>query len=107
MLSLDLTYYLLPDVKQRFRFITFGSVLGTVAWSAATWGFTQFVEHFGKYNITYGAIGGVIVLLTWLYISAFIYIMGGEVNAIVEHLSAEGKRIGATPGKPEWISVRR
>jgi membrane protein len=88
MLSLALTYYLLPDVKQRFRFITLGSVVSTVAWLAATWGFTQFVEHFGHYNVTYGAIGGVIILLTWFYISGLLFITGGEINAILERLNA-------------------
>jgi membrane protein len=95
MLSLALTYYLLPDVKQRFRFITLGSVVSTVGWLAATWGFTQFVEHFGHYNVTYGAIGGVIILLTWFYISGLLFIMGGEINAILEHASPEGKLAGA------------
>jgi membrane protein len=84
MLSLALTYYLLPDVKQRFRFITLGSVVSTLGWLAATWGFTQFVGHFGHYNVTYGAIGGVIILLTWFYISGLLFITGGEINAILE-----------------------
>ncbi len=86
MLSLALTYYLLPDVKQRFRFITLGSVVSTLAWLAATWGFTQFVEHFGQYNVTYGTIGGVIILLTWFYISGLLFITGGEINAILEQV---------------------
>lgn len=108
MLSLALTYYLLPDVKQRFRFLTLGSALSTIAWLAATWGFTKFVEHFGKYDVTYGAIGGVIVLLTWLYISGFLYIMGGEINAIFEHLSPEGKPAGArTSARPVEPAVQR
>jgi len=91
MLVLALCYFLLPDVKQRFKYITPGSVLGTGLWLVSTWGFTQYVEHFGKYNVTYGSIGGVVVLLLWLYISGLIFILGGEVNAILEHASAEGK----------------
>lgn len=87
MLSLALTYYLLPDVKQRFRFITLGSAVSTIGWLAATWGFTKFVEHFGNYNVMYGAIGGVIILLTWFYISGLLFILGGEINAILEHPS--------------------
>ncbi|MFP2961394.1 YihY/virulence factor BrkB family protein [Myxococcus sp. 1LA] len=95
MLVLALCYYLLPDVKQRFKYITPGSVLGTGLWLASTWGFTQYVEHFGQYNVTYGSIGGVMVLLLWLYISGLIFIVGGEVNAILEHASVEGKSKGA------------
>lgn len=95
MLMLALCYYLLPDVKQRFKYITPGSVLSTLAWLASTWGFTQYVEHFGKYDVTYGSIGGVVVLLLWLYITGLIFILGGELNALLEHASAEGKAKGA------------
>ncbi|WP_224248999.1 YihY/virulence factor BrkB family protein [Hyalangium gracile] len=102
MLMLALCYYVLPDVKQRFKYITPGSVIGTVLWLGSTWGFTQYVEHFGKYNVTYGSIGGVVVLLLWLYITGLIFIVGGELNAILEHASrdARSKAKGArAPGE--------
>jgi membrane protein len=103
MLMLALCYYVLPDVKQRFKYITPGSMLGTGLWLASTWGFTQYVEHFGKYNVTYGSIGGVVVLLLWLYLTGLIFILGGELNAILEHASrdANAKAKGArAPGEP-------
>ena len=100
MLCAALAYYLLPDVKQKFKFITPGSVLGTVVWLLGTWGFSVYASNFGSYNVTYGSIGGVIVLLTWFYISGFIFLMGGEINAIIEHASPEGKDSGArAPGE--------
>ena len=95
MFCAALAYYLLPDVKQDFKFITPGSVIGTLIWLVGTWGFSQYAAHFGSYNVTYGSIGGVIVLLTWFYISGFIFMMGGEMNAIIEHASPEGKESGA------------
>ena len=88
-------YYVLPDVEQEWRFITPGSVVGTALWLLSTWGFTQYAEHFGKYDVTYGSIGGVIVLLTWLYLTGLIFILGGEINAILEHAAHEGKAPGA------------
>ena len=88
-------YYFLPDVKQEWRFITPGSVVGTTLWLLATWGFTQYAEHFGKYDVTYGSIGGIIVLLTWLYLTGLIFVVGGEINAILEHAAHEGKAQGA------------
>ncbi|SEL77256.1 membrane protein [Stigmatella aurantiaca] len=103
MLMLALCYYVLPDVKQRFKYITPGSLLGTGLWLVSTWGFTQYVDTFGNYNVTYGSIGGVVVLLTWLYISGLIFIVGGEVNAILEHASRDvrSKAKGArAPGEP-------
>jgi membrane protein len=95
MLAGATNYYVLPDVQQRFKFITPGSVGATLIWLLTTWGFGQYVSHFGSYNVTYGSIGGVIVLMTWFYMSGFIFLMGGEINAILEQASPEGKRAGA------------
>jgi membrane protein len=95
MLAVALSYYLLPDVKQKFQYITPGSVTATGLWLVSTWGFTQYVEHFGKFGVTYGSIGGVVVLLLWLYITGLVFLFGGEVNAAIEHESLEGKVRGA------------
>ena len=95
MLVLALLYYFLPDVKQEWRYVTPGSVIGTLLWLLMTWGFSVYAENFGSYDKTYGAIGGMIVLMTWFYISGFVFILGGEVNALLEHASAEGKAAGA------------
>jgi membrane protein len=95
MLNAAMSYYLLPDVKQEFKFITPGSVFGTLVWLAATWGFSVYASHFGSYNATYGSIGGVIVLMTWFYLSGFVFLMGGEINAILEDHAPDGKELGA------------
>jgi membrane protein len=95
MLTAALSYYLLPDVRQKFKFITPGSVIGTLIWVLASLSFGTYVSHFGSYDITYGSIGGVIVLLTWFYITGFILLMGGEINAIIEDASPDGKASGA------------
>ena len=95
MLAAALSYYLLPDVQQKFKFITPGSVIGTLVWFLACWCFGIYVSHFGSYDVTYGSIGGVIVLLTWFYITGFILLMGGEMNAIIEDASPDGKESGA------------
>src|SRR5205823_3897195 len=88
-------YYVLPDVKQKFRFITPGSILGTVVFLLGTYGFTWYSERFTQSNATYGSIGGVIILLTWFYITGMIFIIGGVVNALIEHASTDGKAVGA------------
>jgi membrane protein len=90
-----LLYYLLPDVKQRFRFITPGSLVGTALWLLSTWAFSLYAEHFGSYNATYGSIGSAVILMTWLYITGLVFILGGEINAILEHASPDGKERGA------------
>ena len=95
MLTAALGYYLLPDVEQKFRFIAPGSVLGTLAWLLASWCFGIYASHFGSYNVTYGSIGGIIVLLLWFYIMGFILLVSGEMNAIIEDVSPGGKQSGA------------
>jgi membrane protein len=95
-----LLYFALPDVKQSFKFITPGSVVGVVIWLIASWGFSVYVANFGSYDANYGAIGGVIVMLMWMWISAQVILLGAEINAIVEHRSPEGKSPGQkVPGQ--------
>jgi membrane protein len=89
-----LLYYALPDVKQKFKFITPGSVVGVIIWLIASWGFSVYVTNFGSYDANYGAIGGVIVMLMWMWISAQVILLGAEINAILEHRSPEGKSPG-------------
>lgn len=95
MLVFAVLYYFLPDVKQEWRFITPGSIIGTGLWLLMSYAFSVYADNFGSYNKTYGSIGGVIVLMTWLYVTGLIFILGGEVNALIEHESPEGKAKGA------------
>jgi|GEM_PF-526351 len=92
MLVLALCYWRLPAVRHRYDFLSPGAVLASLLWLLTTWGFTQYVEHFGRYNVTYGSIGGGVVLLLWLYLTGLIFILGGEVNAILEQAEAEVAR---------------
>jgi membrane protein len=89
MLVASLAYHFLPNVRHRFRLITSGSAVGSALWLLATWGFTQYAENFGKYNAMYGSIGGVIALMTWLELSGLIFLLGGEINALIERTSHE------------------
>ena len=80
-------------------FWTPGSLLGTSAWFLATWGFGEYAGHIASYNVTYGAIGGVVVLMTWLYLTGFIFLMGGEINAIVEARSVTPRQLQEEDGE--------
>jgi membrane protein len=102
MLVLALCYWRLPAVRHRYQFLSPGAVLASVLWLLSTWGFTQYVELFGSYNVTYGSIGGVVVLLLWLYVTGLIFIIGGEVNAILEQAEAE---VAQAEGRPPPIEV--
>jgi membrane protein len=94
MLLWALLYYVLPDVEQKFKFITPGSVGGVILWLAASAAFSVYVTNFGKFDATYGSLGGIIVLLLWMWISSLVLLVGAESNAIIEHRSHEGKRAG-------------
>jgi membrane protein len=74
-----------------WRWITPGSGLATLAWLAATAGFGLYVSNFGNYNATYGSLGAVIVFLTWLYLSAYIVLLGAELNSEIERRAAEAE----------------
>jgi len=87
-------YYFGPDVQQTFKFITPGSVAGTVIIILAALGFRFYVGHFASYNATYGSLGAVIILLFWLYITGMVLLLGSEVNALYEHYRADGKDKG-------------
>lgn len=94
MVAVALIYYVMPDVKQQFRFITPGSVLAVVVWIVASLGFAYYVKTFADYNAMYGSIGAIIVLLLYFYISAAVLLLGAEMNAVIEHMSNEGKNPG-------------
>jgi membrane protein len=88
-------YHLLPDVEQRMRFMVPGSIAATALWLLATWAFGEYVATFNSYNVTYGSLGGMVVLLVWLYLSGFVFVLGGAINAVLEHASVNGKARGA------------
>jgi membrane protein len=72
-------FKLLPNVKQRWWHVWISSAAATTLWILATLLFRLYVQHFGAYNKTYGAIGGVILLLSWMYYTMFVVLIGGEL----------------------------
>jgi membrane protein len=92
-------YWAAPNVKQaKFRWISPGSVLGVLLWILASAAFAFYVAQFASYNKTYGALGGVIVFLVWLWISNIAVLLGAEFNAELER----GRQIeaGKADGEP-------
>lgn len=109
------TFLALPNVRQDKRQALVGAVVTTVLWILVTLAFRLYVQHFGSYNKTYGAIGAVIVLLTWMYLSMLTLLIGGELNAELHHdTGAVAPHRGATlagrvatgagrPASTEWV----
>ncbi len=76
-------FYYLPCVPQRKSHALVGAIASTLLWLVVTMGFRLYVQNFGSYNKTYGTIGGVIVLLTWMYLSMVALLTGGELASEV------------------------
>jgi membrane protein len=79
-----------------------GAVLATIIWLIASLGFSLYVDNFGKYGKTYGALAGVIVLLLWLWISCYIVLLGAEMNAEAEQQTVKD----TTEGTPRPLGDR-
>ena len=76
-----IVFKLLPNVQQRWSHVFVASAITTLLWIVATVLFRFYVQNFGSYNKTYGTIGGVIILLSWMYYSMFVLLVGGELAA--------------------------
>jgi membrane protein len=94
VVAMALLYYFAPDVEQGWTWITPGSACAVLGWLLASLGFAVYVNRFGSYNATYGSIGAVIVLLTWMYVTGLFVLIGGEINAEIEHAAPSGKDPG-------------
>ena len=74
-------YWIAPNKRLRLASALPGTIFATGGWAAVSWGFSYYVGKFGQYTAIYGPIGVIIVLLLWFYLSAFIIVIGGEINA--------------------------
>lgn len=89
LLGLGLMYRYGPNrSRHRVAWLSPGSVLALAVWAAASFGFSYYLSNFASYNEVYGSIGAVIALLMWLYISAYVLLVGAAVNAVVERMRA-------------------
>ncbi|MDT0277930.1 YihY/virulence factor BrkB family protein [Blastococcus goldschmidtiae] len=101
--SLAVLYRVAPDRDApRFRWVSLGSVLVTVVWAVVSLGFTFYVNNFGSYDATYGAIAGVIVLMLWLYLTCYLVLLGAEINSEAEHQTGHD----TTSGEPMPMGER-
>jgi len=74
-------YYVLPNLRLSSREALIGAVVATVSWIVVTLAFRVYVQHFGNYNKTYGTIGAVVVLLTWMYLTMLSILTAGVLAA--------------------------
>jgi membrane protein len=85
LLGLAIVYRYGPDRENpQWRWVSWGAVIATVLWIVASVLFSLYVSQFGDYNKTYGSMGAVIILMTWFLLTAYIFLIGAEINAEME-----------------------
>jgi membrane protein len=101
--SLAVLYRIAPDRDApRFSWVSLGAVIVTIIWAIVSVGFAIYVDNFGSYDKTYGAIAGVIVLMLWLYLTCYLVLLGAEINSEAEHQTAHD----TTTGEPQPMGDR-
>ena len=101
--ALSVLYRVAPDRDApKFRWVSLGSVVVTVIWAVISLVFSFYVDNFGSYDKTYGAIAGVIVLMLWLQLTVFLVLLGAEINSETEHQTAHD----TTEGEPQPMGRR-
>jgi membrane protein len=104
VVALAVVYRVAPDRDSpRIRWASTGAVVATVLWLAGSAAFSLYVDNFGRYNHTYGALAGVVVLLLWLYLGSYVVLLGAEVNAEAERQTERD----TTRGRPVPMGERR
>lgn len=97
ILIFALLYKFSPNIGKNLRIpmreVLPGAVFTTVAWVSLSLLLSYYVANFGKYAITYGSLGGVIVLLIWIYYSSVVIVLGGEINATLEDMRKNGLKV--------------
>jgi membrane protein len=90
--------YLGPNLERpRWRLLSFGAVFAVVTWLLASGAFAFYVSRFGSYNKTWGVLAAVVILLTWLWLSAVALLLGAEIDAETERSEAGRRQVPATP----------
>jgi membrane protein len=103
IIALALLYRVGPDRDApQIKWLSLGSVIATVIWVAASIGFAFYVDNFGSYAKTYGALAGVVVLLLWFWITALVVLIGAEFNAESEAQTVKD----TTKGEPQPLGQR-
>lgn len=79
--GIGLLYYFAPNAPKRHGFFALGSALATILFIGSSLGFSYYVQHFGNYNRLYGSLATLIVLMLWIYVNAWVILIGFELNS--------------------------
>lgn len=90
LMACALVYYFGPDLKSRhWHWITPGSLIGVSLWLMASGALRLYLHFITSYSKSYGSVGAVIILLIWFYVTGLAFLIGAEVNSVIEHASVQ------------------
>jgi len=90
-------YYFLPNIKRRFRWTLPGAIVAVLLWLAVCRGFIFYADNYATYDKTYGALGVVIVFLTWLWLSCVALLVGGVIDDAIDEVRKQKEPAGQIP----------
>ena len=79
-INLKLIYTIAPDIKIKSKSTTYGAAFTTIIWTIATAVFSYYLKYFANYNVVYGNLSNLIILMMWLYIISYVFVMGIAIN---------------------------
>ncbi len=90
--GMTVIFKFLPSKKLKLSSVICGSLLTALTWCIASWGFSFYINNFSRYHVIYGSLAGIVILTTWVYMSGFVILLGGELNAFL-YRTGKAKRL--------------
>ncbi|MCI0664340.1 MAG: YihY/virulence factor BrkB family protein [Acidobacteria bacterium] len=84
LFAVEMVYYFAPNIKQKWELFTPGAIFALICWLVISYGFRYYVTNFANYNFLYGALGGLMVLMIWLYLMGVAILSGGVINSVMK-----------------------
>ena len=93
LLTLSLVYYIIPMKRQRVGFFSSGAVFATLMFILMSWGFKVYLANFNRYNLLYGSIGTLLLIMLWLFLNCLVIMLGYELNTAILNGQLEGHKV--------------
>lgn len=91
LLTVSLIYYVTPTKKQRVGFFSSGAIFATLVFFMLTWGFKAYISNLTNYNLLYGSIGTLLLVMLWIFLNCFVLMLGYELNAAILNGTLQGR----------------
>lgn len=93
LLTLSSVYYIIPLKKQRVGFFSSGAMFATIMFILMSWGFKVYLANFNRYNLLYGSIGTVLLVMLWLFLNSLVIMLGYELNTAILNGKLKGRQV--------------